>query len=211
MTRLQTALSRTDTQTVLPRLYFIRHGETAWSLSSQHTGRTDIALNEQGEQDARMLAAPLGAVDFSRVFSSPLRRARRTCELAGLGEVAEIEPDLTEWDYGDYEGLRPIEIRQRRPDWNVFRDGCPGGESPSQISQRADRSIDLLRTLEGNIAVFSHGHFGRVFAARWIGLQVEQAQRFLLSTASLSVLGFEHNRADEPAVFLWNTVARTRW
>lgn len=211
MTRLQTALPRADTQTVLPRLYLIRHGETAWSLSSQHTGRTDIALNEQGEQDARMLAAPLGAVDFRRVFSSPLRRARRTCELAGLGEVAEIEPDLTEWDYGDYEGLRPIEIRQRRPDWNVFRDGCPGGESPSQISQRADRSIDRLRTLEGNIAVFSHGHFGRVFAARWIGLQVEQAQRFLLSTASLSVLGFEHNRADEPAVFLWNTVARARW
>lgn len=129
-------LPRTETHAALPRVYFIRHGETAWSLSRQHTGRTDIALNEQGEQDARMLAAPLGAVDFSRVFSSPLRRARRTCELAGLGEVAETEPDLTEWDYGDYEGLRPIEIRQRRPGWNVFRDGCPGGESPSQISQR---------------------------------------------------------------------------
>ncbi len=198
-------------QTALPRLYFIRHGETAWSLSGQHTGRSDIALNEQGEQDARMLAAPLGAVDFSRVFSSPLQRARRTCELAGLGEIAEIEPDLTEWDFGDYEGLRPFEIRQERPDWNVFRDGCPGGESPSQISQRADRSIVRLRTLEGNIAAFSHGHFGRIFAARWIGLQVEQAQRFLLNTASLSVLGYEHNRADEPAIVLWNTVAKTRW
>lgn len=211
MTGSERALPRTDTQTTLPRLYFIRHGETAWSRSGQHTGRTDIALNQQGEQDARILAAPLGAVDFSRVFSSPLRRAWRTCELAGLGNVAEIEPDLTEWDYGDYEGLCPIEIRQERPDWNVFRDGCPGGESPSQISQRADRSIDRLRALGGNIAIFSHGHFGRVFAARWIGLRVEQAQRFLLSTASLSVLGFEHNRADEPALVSWNTVAKTRW
>ncbi len=207
----ESALPLRDMQTALPRLYFMRHGETAWSLSSQHTGRTDIALNEQGEQDARTLAAPLGAVNFSRVFTSPLQRARRTCELAGLGEVAEIEPDLTEWNYGDYEGMRPTEIRQGRPDWNVFRDGCPGGESPSQISQRADRAIGRLRALKGNIAVFSHGHFGRVFAARWIGLQVEQAQRFLLSTASLSILGFEHYRADEPAVVLWNAVAKTLW
>lgn len=198
-------------QTALPRLYFIRHGETAWSLSGQHTGRTDIALNEQGEHDASMLAEPLGTVNFNRVFSSPLQRARRTCELAGLGDASEIEPDLTEWDYGDYEGLRPIDIRKERPDWNVFRDGCPRGEQPAQISDRADQLIARLRVLDGNIAIFSHGHFGRVLAARWIDLRVEHAQRFLLSTASLSILGFEHNRADEPAIVLWNKVAVTRW
>jgi broad specificity phosphatase PhoE len=192
---------------VLSRLYLIRHGETAWSLTGQHTGRTDIPLTEQGEQDARKLAKRLRVVTFSRVFTSPLQRARRTCELAGLGEVAEIEPDLTEWDYGDYEGQRPVDIRDGRPDWNLFRDGCPRGESPAQVSERVDRLIARLRTLEGNIAAFSHGHFGRALAARWIGLQVGQAQHFLLSTASLSILGYEHNRADEPAVVLWNAIS----
>jgi probable phosphoglycerate mutase len=191
---------------MLSRLYLVRHGETAWSLSGQHTGRTDIALTKQGEQDARMLAGQLRAVRFSRVFTSPLRRARRTCELAGLGELAEIEPDLTEWDYGDYEGQRPADIRRARPDWNVFRDGCPRGESPAQVSERADRLIARLRTLEGNVAIFSHGHLGRVLAARWIGLQVRQAQHFLLTTASLSILGYEHNLAEAPAIVLWNAV-----
>ena len=132
MTGSGSELPRADPQTALPRLHFIRHGETAWSLSGQHTGRTDITLNEQGEQDARMLAVPLAAIYFSQVFSSPLRRARQTCELAGLGKGVQIEPDLTEWDYGDYEGRRPIDIRKERPDWNVFRDGCPGGESPNK-------------------------------------------------------------------------------
>ena len=141
---------------------------------------------------------------FKRVFTSPLQRARRTCELAGLGEIAQVEPDLSEWDYGDYEGQRPAEIRKSRPDWNVFRDGAPHGESPAQISARADRLIARLRSMESRIAIFSHGHFGRVLAARWIGLPVRHAQHFLLSTASLSILGFEHNVAEAPAVVLWN-------
>jgi broad specificity phosphatase PhoE len=192
---------------MVPRLYLVRHGETAWSLSGQHTGRTDIPLTEQGENDARKLAGRLRAVKFSRVFTSPLQRARRTCELAGLNEVAEIEPDLTEWNYGDYEGQRPGDIRKERPDWNVFQVGCPRGESTAQVSERADRLIAWLRMLKGNIAIFSHGHFGRVLAARWIGLPVGQAQHFLLSTASLSILGYEHNLAEEPAIVLWNAVS----
>ena len=190
------------------RLYLIRHGETAWSLTGQHTGRTDILLTEQGEQDARELAERLRAVRFSRVFTSPRQRARRTCELVGLDAVAEIEPDLAEWDYGDYEGQRSVDIRKGRPDWNLFRDGCPRGESPAQFSERADRVIARLRALEGNIAIFSHGHFGRVLAARWIGLPVGQAQHFLLSTASLSILGYERNLASESAIVLWNAISR---
>jgi probable phosphoglycerate mutase len=150
----------------LSRLYLIRHGETAWSLSGQHTGRTDIPLTEQGEQDARKLAERLRTVRFSRVFTSPLQRARRTCELAGLGDVAEIEPDLVEWDYGDYEGQFSLDTRKRRPDWNLYRDGGPGGESPAQVSERADHLIARFRTLEGNIAIFSHAQLGRVLATR---------------------------------------------
>jgi broad specificity phosphatase PhoE len=188
------------------RLYLIRHGETAWSLSGQHTSRTDLPLTEQGEQDVRELAQRLAVVTFNRVFTSPRLRARRTCELAGLSPGAEIEPDLTEWDYGDYEAQRTVDIRKARPDWNLFRDGCPGGESPAQVSERADRVLGRLRALEGNVALFSHGHFGRVLAARWIGLPVGQAQHFLLSPASLSILGYEHNLAAEPAIFLWNWV-----
>ncbi len=198
----------TDIPRSLSRLYLMRHGETAWSLSGQHTGRTDIPLTEQGEQDARQLAERLRTLEFGRVFTSPLQRARRTCELAGLGKVAKIEPDLAEWDYGEYEGKRPVDIRKARPNWNVFRDGCPGGESPAQVSERADRVIARLRTLEGNIAIFSHGHFGRVLAARWIGLQVRQAQHLLLSTASVSILGYEHNLAEVPAIVLWNALSK---
>ena len=192
---------------MLQRLYLVRHGETAWSLSGQHTGRTDIPLTEQGEQDARELAERLRGVSFSRVFTSPLKRARRTCELAALNKIAEIEPDLVEWDYGDYEGQSAAEIRKVRPDWNIFRDGCPGGESPIQVSERADRLIARLRTLEGDLAIFSHGHFGRVLAVSWIGLPLEQAQHFLLDTASLSILGYGHNLAEEPAIILWNAVS----
>ena len=192
---------------VLSRLYLIRHGETAWSLSGQHTGRTDIPLIEQGEQDARKLAKRLHAVSFSRVFTSPLRRARRTCELAGLDDSAEIEPDLAEWDYGDYEGQRLVEIRNGRSGWNLYRDGCPRGESPAQVSERADRLIARLRTMGGNIAVFTHGSFGRVLGVRWIGLPVMQAQHFLLGTASVSVLGYGHNLAEDPAIVLWNAVS----
>jgi probable phosphoglycerate mutase len=189
------------------QIFLIRHGETAWSKSGQHTSRTDLPLNEQGEQEARTLMERLGATKFSRVFTSPRQRARRTCELAGLDSAAEIEPDLAEWDYGDYEGLRTAEILKSQPDWNLFRDGCPHGEMPGEISKRADRLITRLRMLEGNIALFSHGHFGRVLAARWIGLPVNEAQRFLLSTASLSILGYEHNNVAEPVISLWNAVA----
>lgn len=189
------------------RLYLIRHGETAWSLSGQHTGRTDIPLTEQGERDARDLAERLRAVSFSRVFASPRQRARRTSELVGLAAAAENDPDLAEWDYGDYEGRRSADICKERPEWNLFRDGCPRGESPVQITERADRVIARLRAVEGNTAIFSHGHFGRVLAARWIGLPVRQAQHFLLSTASLSILGYEHNLTEEPAIVLWNSVS----
>ena len=198
----------TDMPSLLSRLYLMRHGETAWSLSGQHTGRTDIPLIEQGEQDARKLADRLRTVKFSRVFTSPLQRARRTCELAGLGDLAEIEPDLAEWDYGEYEGLRPVDIRKARPDWNVFRDGSPGGESPVEVSERTDRLITRFRALEGDIAIFSHGHFGRALAARWIGLEIRQAQNLLLSTASISILGYEHNVAEVPAIVLWNAVSK---
>ena len=189
------------------RLYLIRHGETAWSISAQHTGRTDIPLTARGEEDARTLAEVLRAVRFSRAFTSPRQRARRTCELVGLDVATEIEPGLVEWDYGDYEGQRSADIRKRRPDWNLFRDGCPHGESPVDVSDRADRLITQLRALQGNIAVFSHGHFGRVLAARWIGLPVRQAEHFLLSTASVSILGYEQNSADESAIVLWNAVS----
>jgi probable phosphoglycerate mutase len=189
------------------RLYLIRHGETEWSLSGRHTGRTDLPLTEQGEQNARQLGERLRAVRFTRVFTSPRQRARRTCELAGFGSVAAIELDLAEWDYGDYEGRRSADILQARPEWNIFRDGCPNGETPAQVSDRADRLIAHLRTLDGNVALFTHGHFGRVLGVRWIGMQVIEAQHFLLSTASLSVLGYEHDRADQPVIVLWNAAS----
>ena len=192
----------------LPRIYIVRHGETEWSLSGQHTGRTDLPLTERGEQDAGKLAARFSAVSFSRVFTSPLLRAQRTSELCGLGDAAEIEVDAVEWDYGDYEGLRPADIRKERPDWNIFRDGCPRGESPVQIAERADRLIVRLRTLAGNIALFSHGQFGRVVGVRWIGLPIGQAQHFLLGTASASILGFAHDRVEEPAIVAWNVSAK---
>jgi probable phosphoglycerate mutase len=191
-------------QNMLPRIYLIRHGETEWSLSGQHTGRTDIPLTAPGEDGARELGQRLRDIQFARVLTSPRQRARRTCELAGLGSAAEIEPDLAEWDYGDYEGQRSANILQARPDWNLFRDGCPRGETPAQISDRADRLIARLRVLEGNVALFSHGHFGRVLAARWIGLPVSEAQRFLLDTASLSILGYEPNHVESPVIALWN-------
>lgn len=200
----------TGTASALPRIHFIRHGETAWSLSGQHTGRTDLPLTAQGERDAREMAGRFRAVAFSCVLTSPMLRARQTCELAGLNDGAVISPDLTEWDYGDYEGKRPEDIRKERPGWTIFRDGCPRGESPAQVCERADRLITRLRTLEGNIALFSHGQFGRVFGARWIGLPVSQAQHFLLDTASHSILGFEHDRAETPAIVLWNAAANER-
>lgn len=196
----------TDAVNSLLRIYLIRHGETAWSLSGQHTGRTDLPLTTEGEHEARKVAERLRAVKFSRVFTSPLLRARRTAELAGLGAEAEIEPDAAEWDYGDYEGRRSDEIRKERPDWNIFEDGCPHGEDPPQVSERADRLIARFQKLQGNVALFAHGQFGRVLGSRWIGLPVRHAQHFLLSTASVSILGYGHNIRGENAVLSWNCV-----
>jgi len=187
-----------------PRIYFIRHGETAWSLSGQHTGTTDLPLLSPGEAGARKLAPLLQAINFTHVFTSPRLRARQTCEVAGLGAAAVIEPDLAEWNYGDYEGLRSAEIYRTRPDWNIYHDGCPNGESPEQIVARADRLILRLNALAGNIALFSHGHFGRVFAARWIGLPVSAAQHFQLGTASVSIFETENNHLAFPVIAQWN-------
>jgi broad specificity phosphatase PhoE len=170
-------------------LYLIRHGGTAWSISGQHTGRTDIPLTPRGESEATRLKHRLDNIGFAHVLTSPSRRARRTCELVDLERAAEIDPDLAEWDYGQYEGRRSVDIRAERPGWNVFRDGCPGGETPAQVSDRADRLIVRLRSLDGTVALFSHGQFGSVLAARWIGLPLIEAQHLRLDTASLSILG----------------------
>lgn len=191
----------------LLQLYFIRHGETEWSLSGQHTGRTDLALTTHGEEEARELGPRLRAIQFCRVLTSPLLRARRTCELAGLAPAADIEPDLAEWDYGDYEGMRSIDIRHKHPGWNVFRDGCPSGETPEAIRGRADRLIGRLGALRGNVALFSHGQFGCVLAARWIGLPVLAGQHFTLRPVSLSILGHEESHPAVRVIALWNSVA----
>jgi probable phosphoglycerate mutase len=185
-------------------LYFIRHGQTEWSLSGQHTGRTDIPLTAEGEEEARQLVPWLQHVHFTRVLTSPRQRARRTCALAGLAATAEIEPDLQEWDYGAYEGKQSIDIQKQHPGWDVFKDGCPGGEMPEQITARADRLIAHLCTMDGNIALFSHGQFGLALAARWIGLPVTFGRHLLLGTASLSNLTFNPAHADRRVIALWN-------
>ena len=190
------------------QLYYIRHGETEWSLSGKHTGRSDIPLTAHGEAQARALSSSLQEVQFMRVLTSPRQRARRTCELAGLGSTAEIDADLAEWDYGDYEGQRSVDICRARSGWNVFRDGCPGGESPVLISERADRLISRLCALQGNVALFSHGQFGSAFAARWIGLPVSEGQHFMLGPASLSILGHEPGHPDVRVIALWNFTPR---
>jgi probable phosphoglycerate mutase len=189
---------------MLPRIYLVRHGETEWSLSGQYTSRTDLPLTGHGEELARKLGLRLRETAFSRVFASPLQRARQTCEFVIPGSSPESEPDLAEWDYGDYEGRHSAAVHKEHPEWNFFRDGFPGGETPEQVSTRADRLIAKLRTLEGNIALFSHGHFGRVLAARWIGLPAGDARRFLLSAASLSIFDYEHAQAECPVIALWN-------
>ena len=171
-------------------LYLVRHGQTAWSLSGQHTGRTDIPLTALGEDEARALIPWLGHVRFGLVLTSPRQRARRTCELVGLGRDAKIEPDLAEWDYGDYEGKLSSEIRKERPDWDVFRDGCPHGETPVEVSDRADRLIARLSTMDGNVALFSHGQFGPALAVRWIGLQMAERRHLSLGTESINILSY---------------------
>ncbi len=189
---------------VLQIVYLARHGETAWTLSGQHTGLTDLPLTERGERNARRLQERLRGLSFAKVFTSPLQRAKRTCELAGFGTVAEVNQDLVEWNYGEYEGRRTAEIRAERPDWELFRDGCPGGESPAEAAARADRVVSRVRAVPGDVVLFSSGHFIRVLATRWIGLEVTvNAKRFMLSTASLSAVGYE-NELSRPVIRLWN-------
>ena len=188
---------------ILPVLYLARHGETAWSLSGQHTGLTDLPLTERGERNARNLGPRLAGLTFAKVFTSPLQRATRTCELAGFAAAAEVDRDLVEWDYGDYEGLRTAEIHEKRPEWQLFRDGCPGGESPDQIGARADRVVSRVRAVKGDVLIFSSGHFLRVLAARWLGLEPVYGRLFMLKTASLSALGYE-NELSQPVISLWD-------
>ena len=188
----------------LPIIYLARHGETAWTVTGQHTGRTDLPLTEAGERNARRLRERLKGLSFAKVLTSPLQRAVRTCELAGFAAAAEVDHDLVEWDYGEYEGLTTAEIRANRPDWQLFRDGCPGGESPKQAATRADRVVSRVRAVQGDVLLFSSGHFIRVLAARWIGIKsAANARSFMLSTASLSALGYEHDLS-RPVIRLWN-------
>jgi len=184
-------------------IYLARHGETAWSLSGQHTGRTDLPLTGRGECNARKLGERLQGLEFAQVLASPLQRASRTCELAGFGQRAEIDPDLVEWDYGQYEGLTSADIKAKRPDWDLFRDGFPGGESFDEIGARADRVIQCARAIDGNVLLFSSAHFLRILAAPWLNQPVGSARFFLLSNASLSTLTYEHN-VSEPVIGLWN-------
>ena len=187
----------------LPRICLVRHGETAWTISGQHTGRTDIPLTERGERDARELSARLRGMIVANVLTSPLQRARRTGELAGFGAHAEADTDLLEWDYGAYEGRRTADILAERPGWRLFGDGCPGGETVDAVGARADRVIARVRARAGDVLLFAHRDIFRVLAARWLGLAAREGRHFYLATASLSVLGY-HHELDEPVIHLWN-------
>ena len=186
-----------------PVVYLARHGETAWTITGQHTGLSDLPLTERGESNARRLGLRLAGLTFAKVFTSPSQRARRTCELAGFAQVAELDHDLVEWDYGSYEGRLTVDILRERPDWQLFRDGCPGGESPQQVAERADRVVSRVRGVAENVLLFSSGHFLRVLATRWIAIAPINGQALMLSTASLSVLSYE-NSLSHPAISLWN-------
>ncbi len=190
---------------IFPVIYLARHGETAWSVSGQHTGLTDLPLTERGERNARALGKRLQGPTFSAVLTSPLQRAARTCELAGFRAGAQVDRDLREWNYGAYEGRRTIEIRAERPEWQLFHDGCPGGEMPEQVGARADRVVSRVRAVQGNVLLFSSGHFLRVFCARWLGLEPGAGRYFLLSTASLSALGYDGSLS-QPTIRLWNDI-----
>jgi probable phosphoglycerate mutase len=191
-------------RTSLPDVYLVRHGETEWTISGQHTGLTDLPLNESGVEQARRLRPRLAATTFATVLSSPLQRAMRTCELCGYGSVAETNPDLTEWNYGDYEGKTRPEILAQRPGWIIFRDGCPNGESPGDVGIRADRTLSRIREIQGNVLVFSSGHFLRVLTARWLRLDASGGRYFKVGTAALSILGYDHNNRAEPVIRLLN-------
>jgi probable phosphoglycerate mutase len=186
-----------------PTIYLARHGETAWSLTGQHTGLTDLPLTERGERNAQRMGKRLAGHAFAKIYTSPLQRAIRTCELAGFGPMAEVDPNLVEWNYGEYEGLRTTEIQAKRPGWQLFRDGCPGGESPTQVGQRANRVVNRLRETKGDVLVFSSGHLLRVLAARWLGLEPAAGKYLILKTASLSGLGYEHSPS-LPAIEFWD-------
>ncbi len=188
----------------LPQVWIVRHGETQWSLSGQHTGRTDIPLLPRGEQAAQALKPRLASRAFARVLSSPLARARQTCELAGFASVAVNCDDLVEWDYGEYEGRRTSEILVERPGWKLFEDGCPGGETLAEVAARADRLIGSLRSLNGDALLFAHRDILRIIAARWVQLPAIEARRLYLNTASMGVLGYDHDLS-EPIIRALNT------
>ena len=194
----------------LPRLFLARHGDTAWTDSHQRTGRTDLPLNASGEEHARELRERLGRFSFARVFTSPLQRASKTCELAGFGAVATVDPDLVEWDYGRFEGRLTRDILKERPGWELYRDGCPDGETPADVAARADRFIAGVRGIEGDVLAFSSGHIIRMIAARWLGLPPGAGRFFYCRPASVGVLAYEHKRRDEPIIGLWNYVPHPR-
>jgi len=202
--------TETDAESMsLPRLYLARHGETAWSLTGQHTGLTDLPLTERGEGNARALGHRLIGLSFDKVLTSPLQRASRTCQLAGFAAMTEVDPDLVEWNYGEFEGLRTTEIRSKRPGWNLFRDGCPGGESPDEVRARADGVLKRICAERGNTLLFSSGHFLRVLAVRWLGLEPALGRFLMLNTASVSILGYE-NCPSKPVIQLWNDTAHLK-
>lgn len=194
----------------LPRLFLTRHGDTAWTDARRKTGRTDLPLNEAGEEHARQIGERLSELHFAQVFTSPLQRASRTCSLAGFGEVAQINPDLVEWDYGRYEGKLSAEVQDERPGWELFRDGCPAGETPQEVALRADRFIARVMEFEGDVLAFSSGHIIRMIAARWLGLPPQAGRCFFCRPASVGVLAFEHETKAEPIIALWNHIERPK-
>lgn len=196
--------------TELPRLFLARHGDTPWTVSGQHTGRTDLALNHQGEQNARQLGERLQQNTYVRVFTSPLQRASKTCKLAGYGDRAEIDSNLLEWNYGEFEGKTTAEILKIKPDWQLYRDGSPGGESPRDVADRAERFIARVREINGDVLAFSSGHMIRMIAARWLGLAPGDGRFFYCRPASVGVLGYEHNSHEEPIIRAWNYVRLPR-
>src|SRR5262245_7166052 len=194
----------------LPRLFLARHGDTAWTDSRQRTGRTDLPLHQRGEERARQLGWRLRRFSFARVFTSPLQRASKTCALAGFGDVAAVDPDLVEWDYGRFEGKLTRDVLKERPGWELFRDGCPDGESPQDVAARADRFIARVHGMVGDVLAFSSGHIIRMIAARWHGMAPAAGRVFFCRPASVGVLGFEHDRRDQPVIRLWNYVSEPR-
>jgi probable phosphoglycerate mutase len=194
----------------LPKLFLARHGDTAWTDSHQHTGRTDLPLNERGEAHARQLGERLRGFSFVRVFTSPLKRASTTCELAGFGSAVEVDADLIEWDYGSLEGKLTKDVLKENPGWELFHDGCPGGESAEEVAARADRFIARVRGIPGDVLAFSSGHIIRMIAARWTGLTPAAGRVFFCRPASVGVLGFEHESIEQPIIRLWNYVSEPR-